>query len=117
MKLKIKGEIIKKLINYSEKSFPKYSSQILNLANKNSQATRPKNVGQMSELIKQFRNSNPHGSLSDWESWYKSRNLGKIKIATNKISKMVKNLKNSIENITDELIEVWVEDLIIDKTY
>ncbi len=117
MKLKIKGEIIKKLINYPEKSFPKYSTQILNLANSNSQATRPKNVGQMSELIKQFRNSNPHGSLSDWETWYKSRNLRKIKIATDKISHMVENLKNTIENITDELIEIWVEDLIIDKTY
>ncbi len=117
MRLKIKSEKIKEFINYPEKSFPKYSSQILNLANSNSQATRPKNVGQMSELIKQFRNSNPHGSLSDWESWYKSRNLSKIKIATNKISQMVKNLKKSIKNITDELIEIWVEDLIIDKTY
>lgn len=117
MKFKIKGDFIKKLINYPEKSFPKYSSQILNLANSNSQATRPKNVGQMSELIKQFRNSNPHGSLSDWETWYKSRNLRKIKIAAEKISQMVENLKNAIKNITDELIEIWVEDLIIDKTY
>ena len=30
---------------------------------------------------------------------------------------MVENLKNAIENITAELIEIWVEDLIIDKTY
>ncbi len=117
MKLKIKSEIIKRLIEYPEKSFPKYSTQILNLANSNSQATRPKNVGQMSELIKEFRNSNPHGSLSDWETWYKSRNLKKIKIAVDKISQMVENLKNVIENITDELIEIYAEDLIIDKTY
>jgi len=101
MKLKIKSENIKKLINYPEKSFPKYSTQILNLANKNSQATRPKNVGQMSELIIQFRNSNPHGSLSDWETWYKSKNSRKIKIATNKITQMVENFKNTIENKTD----------------
>ncbi len=117
MKLKIKSEKIKELINYPEKSFPKYSSQILNLANLNSQATRAKNVSQMSELIKQFRNSNPHGSLSDWEIWYKSRSSNKIKIATNIISHMVENLKNTIEIISDELIESWVEDLIIYKTY
>lgn len=117
MKLKIKDNILKNLINYPEKSFPKYSTQILNLANSNSQATRPKNVGQMTELIKNFRNSNPHGSLHDWEIWYKSNYPKKIIIATNKISIMVENFKKVIEIITEELIETWVEDLVINKTY
>lgn len=117
MKLKIKDNILKKLINYPEKSFPKYSTQILNLANRTSQATRPKNVGQMTELIKNFRNSNPHGSLHDWEIWYKSKYPKKIIIATNKISIMLENYKKVIEKITEELIETWVEDLVINKTY
>ncbi|MEZ4550348.1 MAG: MjaI family restriction endonuclease [Desulfobacterales bacterium] len=34
--------------------FPKYTTQLINLANQNSQATRAYNVGQMSELIQEF---------------------------------------------------------------
>lgn len=43
--------------------FPKYTTQILNLANQNAQATRPKVVGQMSELIKEFTGR----TLEEWE--------------------------------------------------
>ena len=117
MKLKIKIIALKELINYPKKSFPKYSTQILNLANYNSQATRPKNVGQMTELIKNFTKLNPHGSLNDWGIWYKSEYPERIKIATNKISTMLENFKEVIKMITEELIEIWVEDLVIDKTY
>ncbi len=34
--------------------FPKYTTQLMNLANQNSQGTRPKVVGQMSDLIQEF---------------------------------------------------------------
>ena len=34
-------------------NFPKYTTQIINQASQNMQATRPKVVGQMSELIQQ----------------------------------------------------------------
>src|SRR3990170_3334071 len=34
--------------------FPKYTTQVMNLANQNAQGTRPKVVGQLSELIKEF---------------------------------------------------------------
>jgi hypothetical protein len=33
--------------------FPKYTTQIMNLANQNAQGTRPRVVGQMSELVQQ----------------------------------------------------------------
>jgi MjaI restriction endonuclease len=33
--------------------FPKYTTQIMNLANQNAQGTRPNVVGQMSELIEE----------------------------------------------------------------
>jgi hypothetical protein len=41
-------------------------AQLLNLANQNAQGTRPKIVGQMSELIEQFGGK----SLDEWERWY-----------------------------------------------
>ena len=46
--------------------FPKYTTQIINQANQNNQATRPKVVGQMSELIQKC----PTKSYDGWKRWY-----------------------------------------------
>ncbi|MGM0545952.1 MAG: MjaI family restriction endonuclease [Bacteroidota bacterium] len=55
---KIKNSDLKKATVSDAPEFPKYTTQLLNLANQNSQATRPRNVGQMTDLIKEFeRNS------------------------------------------------------------
>lgn len=46
--LKMKNEeLIQELIG-SKNDFPKYTTQILNLANQNAQGTRPRVVGQLS---------------------------------------------------------------------
>lgn len=37
--------------NGSGYEFPKYTSQLINLANQNAQGSRPKTVGQLSELF------------------------------------------------------------------
>jgi len=44
-----------------ERSFPKYTTQIINIANQNAQGTRPKVVGQMSELIEKCPNKSYEG--------------------------------------------------------
>jgi len=75
MKIKIKNEEIRKHLNIETPDFPKYSTQILNLANQNAQGTRPEVVGQMSELIRQFKGR----GLSEWENWYIKRNPDTIK--------------------------------------
>ena len=51
MKLKLSNKQIKEMLEVESIEFPKYTSQIMNLANQNSQGTRPKVVGQLSELI------------------------------------------------------------------
>lgn len=48
---KIKNEDLAKDIVSKVELFPKYTTQIMNLANQNAQGTRPAVVGQMSELI------------------------------------------------------------------
>ncbi len=61
---KIKRNELKKAIVKDAPSFPKYTTQLMNLANQNSQATRPRNVGQMTELIKDFDGD----SLEEWRA-------------------------------------------------
>lgn len=113
MKIKIKNEEIRKYLDIETPEFPKYVTQILNLANQNAQATRPKMVGQMSDLIQQFTGK----KITDWEKWYRERYPNAIENATQKILEMVDNLKYAMQKIDREIIERWVRDLVIIQTF
>ena len=75
MKIKLTNEEIRTYLNVETPEFPKYVTQIINLANQNAQGTRPKVVGQMSELIQQFTGK----TLSEWEEWYIDKHPEAIK--------------------------------------
>lgn len=92
--------------------FPKYTTQIINLANQNSGGTRPNVVGQMSELIQEC----PDKSLSGWREWYIENHPDAIQNAKGKIIPMILHLQNAIISIDDKMVEDWVTDLIIYKT-
>ena len=113
MKIKISFLDIKKSLKSPTYNFPKYSTQILNLANQNAQATRPKAVGQLSDLIQEF-----HGKdIKEWKEWYVKKYPDALSIAAIKITEMIKNLKDSIIKINKEIINEWLKDLVIVKTF
>ena len=93
--------------------FPKYTTQIMNLANQNAQGTRPKVVGQMSELIEEC----PKGTYQQWVKWYSERMPEAVDDATEKVSEMVRNLASAINLIDKVLVKKWVEDLVLTKTF
>ena len=114
MKIKLSNDEIQEyVIKAPTCEFPKYTTQIMNLANQNSQATRPKNVGQMTDLIQEF----PGRTFDDWVQWYKERYPNAIDEATEKIITMVENLKDAFIKIDHEMVRAWVEDLVLVKTY
>jgi MjaI-like restriction endonuclease len=94
-------------------SFPKYTTQLMNLANQNSQGTRPRVVGQMSELIQEF----PGSYYDEWVTWYKQNNPDAIENATARICMMVQNLQSAIRLIDEDMVRNWVEDLVLTKTF
>src|SRR3989337_1900337 len=96
MKIKLTSNEIRKILDIESPEFPKYVAQILNLANRNAQATRPRVVGQMSELIKEFDGQ----TFRQWEEWYLRKNPKAIENAPSK-----------------EMVTKWVEDLVIIKTF
>ena len=112
-KIKLSNNEIKELLGASSPDFPKYSTQIINLANQNAQGTRPKVVGQMSELIKEFSGR----TLQEWEDWYLYRYPDAIEKATEKIVEMLVNFKEVMPEIDKELVRKWVHDLVIVKTF
>ncbi|ACM93100.1 type II restriction enzyme MjaI [Nautilia profundicola AmH] len=109
-KEKIKLDHIFELLDIKKPTFPKYTTQIINLANQNAKGTVPAVVGQMSELIKEVN------SIGEWKEFYKNNYEDRIEIAVDKIWNMLQNLKEAFIKIDKELVKVWVEDLIYNKT-
>lgn len=113
MLVKLSSDRIRELLRADPLDLPQYTSQLINLANQNSQGTRPKVVGQMSDLVMQFEGK----SVVEWEKWYLENHAGKIDVATDKIWGMIEKLKSAIHLIDRDMVNKWVKDLILVKTF
>jgi len=113
MRVKITIEEIRKYLDIETPDFPKYVAPLINLANQYAQGTRPRVVGQMSELIQEFEGK----TLSEWEKWYLQKKPDAIKNATEKILAKLKELRDSLSKIDQTMVEQWVRDLVIVKTF
>jgi len=115
--IKISKDFIKKVNMAPAVEFPKYTTQLMNVANQNAHATRPKNVGQLSDLFEQYVVETEHHSIEGWKKWYSEKYPNTIDEATLKIKAQIDHFKAAIELIDEELIHRWVEDLIVNKTF
>jgi MjaI restriction endonuclease len=113
MIIKIKNSEINELLIGKEELFPKYSTQLMNLANQNAGGTRPKVVGQMSDLIVEFQGK----SVEEWEKWYLNKKPEALENATKKVLAMMQNLKEVILQIDEKMVRRYIKDLLISKTF
>ncbi len=113
MKIKLTNEQIRKSLEIPPLSFPKYVTQLINLANQNAQGTRPRVVGQLTDLIQEF----PGKTLSEWEQWYLQRYPNVINIAKEKIISMLENVKDAMRKIDEDMVYEWARDLVIVQTF
>ena len=111
MKIKLTNEQIRKSLEIPPLSFPKYVTQLINLANQNAQGTRV--VGQLTDLIQEF----PGKTLSEWEQWYLQRYPDAINIAKEKIISMLENVKDAMRKIDEDMVYEWARDLVIVQTF
>lgn len=107
-----KNEIAKDIVETPE-SFPKYTTQLMNLANQNIKGTRPEVVGQMTELIQEF----PGKSFPEWVAWYQSKEPEAIGKATKKVCYSIDLLRDALALIDENMVRRWVIDLVLTKTY
>lgn len=112
-KMNIKNKELYDQSSLREEGFPKYSTQIINIANQNSRGTRPENVGKLSELFKEDK----FDTLEVWKEWYLANYPDNVGVATSKIKKMIANMRKVLKQIDDDMITKWVEDLIFRKTF
>jgi len=117
MNFNIKNDELESINGGLSPSFPKYTSQLINWANQNAQGTRPKVVGQLSDLFPEFESQSEDVSIEKWQEWYLKKYPDAINDATEKIYAQVENLRNAIPKITKEMVNDWVKDLVITKTY
>ncbi|MDP2898450.1 MAG: MjaI family restriction endonuclease [bacterium] len=113
MKIKLSFDEMRDILEAPAPSFPKYVAPLLNLANQYAQGTRPKVVGQMSELIQDFQGR----TVEEWRAWYLRRYPEAIQAATKKILDMLRRLQTAMESIDSDAVRRWVEDLVIFKTF
>ena len=117
MKFNISNAELSALNDITNPEFPKYTSQLINWANQNAQGTRPRIVGQLSDLFPEYQASTCNIDISDWEEWYTEKYPDAIEEATDKIFNQVENLKEAIKLIDKSMVRQWVEDLVISKTF
>lgn len=112
-RIKITNQEIAELLVGEPQKFPKYSTQLINLANQNAQGTRPIIVGQMSDLIQQY----PNKDFQGWEKWYLKQQPQAIDNATEKIYSKLLEMRETMNKIDKALVRRWVKDLVITKTF
>lgn len=116
---KVKIDDVSKANGTNKIHLPKYSSQVINLANGYAKATKPANVGQVSEDIKIFREDDtmPGYTLQDWINWHKSKYPDGIRKATDAAWMKFQEMMKSLSKVTRADIERWEENLVFTKTY
>ena len=117
MKYTVKNEEIQELNGCENVKFPKYTSQLINWANQNAQGTRPKVVGQLSDLFPKYQEQAEQISLDSWAAWYYAKQPEAVDRAAERIYEQVENLKTAINLIDYDMVKAWVKDLVINKTY
>ncbi|MFD1686362.1 MjaI family restriction endonuclease [Halobellus litoreus] len=117
--IRISEEEREELVAEIDPEFPKYTTQIMNTANQNSQGTRPATVGQLNEIIEEYKQEYPNGDFEDWKRFYFDEYDGEesIEEATDKVFEMVVKMREAAEEIDREMVNRWVKDLVLYKTY
>lgn len=113
MRIKLKTAEIQEYLKAPACEFPRYTTQLMNLANQNSQGTRAKIVGQMSDLIQECQCQ----TFDEWVRWYREKHPDAISNATDRVYSMIENLNEASPKIDREMVRLWVEDLVLVKTF
>ena len=103
-KFKISNEYISKCNDTEISEYPKYTTQVINLANQNAGGTRPRNVGQLSELLPEYLSSPGEASLSGWKEWYNERYPDAVNNAVERVWDQVNNLRDCMDYIDKHIL-------------
>ena len=121
----------------SSPELPKYTSGFINDVNGWAGGSKAENVSQVSEVIKRFRAENPEGSLKDCISFHQGLEGSDIQVVKGKgktkrretvqmagteqgvrdIMKKMEEVKNNINQLTEDMVRSWLKNLVYEKTF
>lgn len=113
MTIKLTARDLRELIIGTQRDYEKYVSPLINLANQFAKATRPNQVGQLSELIQEC----PTRDYQAWCDWYRSRYPNAIDNATDRVVSMLKRMRDAMDAIDRNIVRRWVAQLVLEQTY
>ena len=100
----------------SRREWPKYKTQLLNVAGQNAKAFDAKRIGSMKELWLEFVETGVPDTLENWEHFYTNRwGLEGISQAATKLKEMVD--KMNLGDIDLDMCKDYVEEVVFNKTH
>jgi hypothetical protein len=119
--MKIKIDKPKATIPATLAHFPKYTTFLINQASQTAHATRPSQVGQLTELFPQYeKNTIEMGakpSIEGWKQFHEQNVPDALKNSFPRAKDMIEKFKEAITEIDDDMIVEWIEDLLYEKTF
>ena len=124
MSKKIETISKKKLTKSNEKEYkisykPKtYHSSFLNTVNKDAHSSRPETVGSLAtDLFPKYIEQATEPSPADWKRHYKNGHFEQYENGLKKFKEQFEKEKKAINDITDEDLTNWYDDLLFNKTF
>ncbi len=93
--------------------FPPLASELIQLLNLKTHAVTKKVVGKPQALIESFEGK----SYEAWSDWYNAQHPGAIDAATDLIISRIEALKAAVAAINPDLVNKWVKEAVLKKTY
>lgn len=113
MKIRLTPQHLRGRLIGNRPAYGKYVSPLINLANRFAHATRPNQVGQVSELIREC----PAQDYEGWRDWYLTRYPKAIDKATDRVVAMLEQIRGAMDRIDRETVLRWVTELVLEQTY
>ena len=96
--------------------FKIYEKLIINSINQTAGGTKPRVVGQMSDLVPKFRDYCIKNNISitskNWKKWYLDRYLSNFENSLSKLKDMLEKFKKAINEINDKTLEKWLNNFL-----
>lgn len=114
--IKLTARNYKGIVQRQRREWPRYATQLMNIAGQNCKATSPKNIGSCKDAWTQMRSQGIPGTLQNWIDFY-NRVHGEQKLvdAGKRIHVML--LKMGIEWISEDMAIDYAKEIAYNKTH
>lgn len=114
--IKLTAKNFKGVIHRTRREWPKYSTQILNIAAQNCKAFDVKRLGSAKETWLSMRSAKIPGTFENWVAFYNATPLSaNIPAQAQKLFDMIQKMQ--IGGITQEMCEDYIKEVIYNKTH